>query len=249
MANLKAGLGDVDSAREYFQACFETFSLAVDTQPEDVADYRDEEARCLLDAGHLREALDTLGIARDIRAGIDGLSASKLADSEARPGDRNLAESLLELAKSAFAMHRLDISERALSRALEMFAATEGKEARATLSARFQRATTYRALGRLVDAESELTALLEAYGRGDFRLDQVRTTIELAKTVRDRGGRQPARELLDSCRARSATGLTLRTKRTGTKRPGNTIGTHCAKQVWKTLRSQRYKVRFRNTVR
>jgi CHAT domain-containing protein/Tfp pilus assembly protein PilF len=121
-----------------------------------------------------------------------------LGESKARPGDRNLAGSLLELAKSAFVMHRLDISERALSRAVELFTATEGEEAPATLGARFQRATTYRALGRLADAESELTALLEAYGRGGSRLDVVRTTIELAKTVRDRGGKQPARELLDS---------------------------------------------------
>lgn len=121
-----------------------------------------------------------------------------LGESEARPADRNLAESLLELAKSAFVMHRLDISERALSRAVELFTVTDGEEAKATLGARFQRATTCRALGRLADAESELTALLEIYSRVGSRLDLVRSTIELAKTVRDRGGKLPARELLDS---------------------------------------------------
>lgn len=83
MAILKARLGDAESAREYFNACFETFSLAEDTQPVDVANYRDDEARCLLDAGRIRDALDSLVVARNIRAGIDGLSVSELADSEA----------------------------------------------------------------------------------------------------------------------------------------------------------------------
>lgn len=86
MAILKAGLGNVDGAREYFQACFETFSLAEDTQPADVADYREDEARCLLDAGLIRDAYESLVIARNIRAGIEGLSANKLADTEAWVG-------------------------------------------------------------------------------------------------------------------------------------------------------------------
>ncbi len=114
-----------------------------------------------------------------------------------KDSDRNLAETLLQLAQSTHTHHRLDLSERLLTRAQEILAVTDGANAPPTLDVRFQRAVTWKALGRLSEAENEFVELLAAYGNAGNESATLRTAIELAKILRDRGALQPARELLD----------------------------------------------------
>jgi len=121
---------------------------------------------------------------------------------EAKPSYRGLAEMLVALARDAFKHHRLDLTERVITRAIELLEATEGREAPATLAARFQRATSRRALGQLDDAENELTELVQRFGNRDDERNTLQTSIELAKTYRDKGGSQPARQLLENAVAR-----------------------------------------------
>jgi len=81
LANLHAELGETAAAQRYFDDCFATFATAQDTDPADVADYRDDEGKFRLWSGQADRAAASFSTAREIRGAIAGFPPDKLADS------------------------------------------------------------------------------------------------------------------------------------------------------------------------
>jgi tetratricopeptide (TPR) repeat protein len=81
LANLYAGLGEPAAAQQSFDECFATFAAAADTDPADVADYRDDEGKFRLSSGQPESAAVSFAAVCEIRGGIAGLPRDKLSDS------------------------------------------------------------------------------------------------------------------------------------------------------------------------
>jgi tetratricopeptide (TPR) repeat protein len=86
IANLRAGMGRHDEAQDDYDACFAAFEAAEDSRPSDIADFREDEGKSRLEAGQPERAAESFAVAREIRAGLQGLARDRLADSDAWVG-------------------------------------------------------------------------------------------------------------------------------------------------------------------
>lgn len=102
VANLKAGLGEAAEAQKYYDACFAAFSEASDTDPSDVADFRDDEGRFRLEAGQPEQAAESFVAAREIRDRIPATPRDKLADTHGWVGVANFESGNFAAASAAF---------------------------------------------------------------------------------------------------------------------------------------------------
>ena len=102
LANLHAELGETAAAQRYFDDCFATFAAAQDTNPADVADFRDNEGWFRLWSGQADRAAASFSTAREIRGAIPGIPPDKLADSCGRLGVAQFEQGDFSSANEAF---------------------------------------------------------------------------------------------------------------------------------------------------
>jgi len=109
---------------------------------------------------------------------------------------RDLAEFLRGLLKSAFSRFRLDIAKRLGSRAVLLLEATEGPVAPETLEAVFELASVERALANREAAEHNYHRARSGYELLQMPDKVVAVAIELSKLYRDSGSYPAAAQLL-----------------------------------------------------
>jgi CHAT domain-containing protein/Tfp pilus assembly protein PilF len=119
-----------------------------------------------------------------------------LGGTSPSPAQRNLAEMLRQLLKTAFYGFRLDIAQRIGVRAIELLEATEGPNAPETLDAVFELATIYRAVGNRQRAETVYLRARSGYEERQMPDKAVAVTINLAKLYRDAGAYALAAQVL-----------------------------------------------------